>query len=1073
MNGVTRKFCTKDVQETLAGNDIVIISETHFNIRTRCPDGFFMVARSKASGDKKPRGGVAIYVNTYTEMKIKVLSDEFQDMIAFEIENTDIVIIAAYIPPYKTLYYDDECFEQIKLLWDIYSTNRTLYLVGDLNARVGNMNNTTRNNSYAANPDPLTNQNGRKLNMILPETDMIIINGLHDPCRRFDTNYTFYRGTSRTQIDLALTNCTQHLQSFAIMDKLPQSDHCPCILSFKANFRYPFHFLQNCAAGFLDYDYYDVNKRINNSISVKKCNLTQLSTKLIDLSSTIKRKYQNSPNNIDVINDMNSDITNGIYNACAESKCRKPTPSPYLQHENCESKNFKAIAEANLVRYQDLQSTDTIAADYYWNQWLMYADLAQFKEKEELSLTNTRRWKHLMDKDPKKLWMQIDWKGQPKTRPEELHQEIIYTFFKNIFQSPYLDDKPKLIDISEELSAYDVTSDITDKDIEMPELETAIKKLGTGSSFDGIAPDIIRILPKSMVECILHLYRMIFDGDYPYQWKKQLLIPSPKKGHTEYDPKLRGIAMGPVLSRLYDIVQDNRFITWYHPNPEQAGFRVFQGCLLQIFSLMILLHLAKELGKELYIGLIDYEKAFDFVNRAELAHSFMSNNIGSRYLRNFTNTYRETEYITKISSSRMGKEICTDHGLTQGKNSSANFFSLFVSDMSKAMVPNTCDFMDPMNLFQLADDTTTAADNVPSFASKMKNIFDYSIQKHQKVNKSKTKYLHMSNNPRYDPIRIDEETQIESVKRNDGYNWLGFFLHATSEIEQLLSFNINKKMVNTCKFYSWLQMNLDTPFNLKIKVLYSCMFESILYSCEAWCNFSGIVDKLLVIERKAIRRILGVKQSTTVDLIYQEIGRPDIAAVIKARQYKFMQKINNFTPQDAVVRMLWDLYQQLSKEKTLTTYYNNLEENVVEQNKNKRRERIVRSNESMCQRYRTLLSLEPCQALYSTVCDDQDRIIITRWRLSSHNLHIETGRRKKPKPPRTERRCIVCNTIEDEEHTLFNCTAHTFIRLRFENLLAKYTNVRNILDPTAEDIREVAGYIKEIEKNMEILKMIQ
>ena len=57
---------------------------------------------------------------------------------------------------------------------------------------------------------------------------------------------------------------------------------------------------------------------------------------------------------------------------------------------------------------------------------------------------------------------------------KELHQEIIYTFFKNIFQSPYLDDKPKLSDITEELSAYEVTCDITDKDIEMPELETAI-----------------------------------------------------------------------------------------------------------------------------------------------------------------------------------------------------------------------------------------------------------------------------------------------------------------------------------------------------------------------------------------------------------------------------------------------------------------------------------------------------------------------------------------------------------------------------------------------------------------------
>ena len=78
---------------------------------------------------------------------------------------------------------------------------------------------------------------------------------------------------------------------------------------------------------------------------------------------------------------------------------------------------------------------------------------------------------------------------------------------------------------------------------------------------------------------------MIFDFKYPSQWTNQLLSPIEKKGHVKSDPKLRGIAVGPIMSRMYDIIINKRFNYWYDPNPQQAGFRKNQGCILQIFGL--------------------------------------------------------------------------------------------------------------------------------------------------------------------------------------------------------------------------------------------------------------------------------------------------------------------------------------------------------------------------------------------------------------------------------------------------------------------------------------------------------
>ena len=158
-----------------------------------------------------------------------------------------------------------------------------------------------------------------------------------------------------------------------------------------------------------------------------------------------------------------------------------------------------------------------------------------------------------------------------------------------------------------------------------------------------------------------------FDGYYPDNWNKQLLFPFEKKGHSINEPKLRGIAIGPALSRLYDILINNIFRTWYHPNMHQAGFREKQGRTLQIVAFLHLLDMAQKINKTLYIFLLDYEKAFDFTNRAEMAKQLMQNNIGDRYLQNFKNMYTDTSYIPRISNNEIGEEINTEYGMFIGE----------------------------------------------------------------------------------------------------------------------------------------------------------------------------------------------------------------------------------------------------------------------------------------------------------------------------------------------------------------------------------------------------------------------
>jgi hypothetical protein len=64
--------------------------------------------------------------------------------------------------------------------------------------------------------------------------------------------------------------------------------------------------------------------------------------------------------------------------------------------------------------------------------------------------------------------------------------------------------------------------------------------------------------------------------------------------------------------------------------------------------------------------------------------------------------------------------------------------------------------------------------------------------------------------------------------------------------------------------------------------------------------------------------------------------------------------------------------------------------------------------------------------------------MLAKFRLSSHNLHIETGRHHKPKTPIELRTCMCDNTqVEDEIHLLLNCPFYNNIRCKFFNNIFK------------------------------------
>ena len=95
----------------------------------------------------------------------------------------------------------------------------------------------------------------------------------------------------------------------------------------------------------------------------------------------------------------------------------------------------------------------------------------------------------------------------------------------------------------------------------------------------------------------------------------------------------------------------------------------------------------------------------------------------------------------------------------------------------------------------------------------------------------------------------------------------------------------------------------------------------------------------------------------------------------------------------------------------------------------------------------------------------EERIIITKWRLSNHRLKIETGRYHVPKIPPNERYCLTCYPfIENEQHVLFECPLYEEVRHKYNSLFVKYPLVNAILNPNcASDAETLGRFLLEIE----------
>ena len=295
------------------------------------------------------------------------------------------------------------------------------------------------------------------------------------------------------------------------------------------------------------------------------------------------------------------------------------------------------------------------------------------------------------------------------------------------------------------------------------------------------------------------------------------------------------------------------------------------------------------------------------------------------------------------------------------------------------------------------------------------------------INETRSKFM-VINGAKDDKDTIQSRTI--NVKYCKSYIYLGAPITDDGSYITMMNLHVKEKLKHAIKFYTFLNRNPDAPFLVKKRVAIACVLTSIVYGSETW--FTDNYGKAETLYNKIVKSLLDVRQTTCTDLCFIEADMPSFAALVRERMRKYVQKKLPTLEADHPLQLALNLCQSVNT-KSYRRICEMLEEesDLVEKDTEIRTEMLKQGLSSKRALYYKMNPELKSPDLYKNDnLKEFQRIEVSRFRLSSHNLKIETGRWGRLE--RDDRICS-CNIggVQDEEHVISVCGLTTGLREKY------------------------------------------
>ena len=1028
--------------------DIIFLVETHCNCSSMPIISGFEIIGDPSFPLITSHGGIVVYIKEEAFECIQHIRFS-KSSVSFKLSFApNIVFMGVYVYPYDSHNYGETDYAALATEVGYWLGEGYIpFIGGDFNGRIGDLSELSSKSlkwRYDDNVDKVLNQHGKALRSICELHKILPLNHSKYYDISFDGCFTYFKAEKKSQIDFLLTNNKgrQLIDDFSIKQTgWHASDHLPLevTVSFKAVM----------SADIILKRSNELKPYVPSQQPLLRINRYMFNEELAVADMLVNA---NSLHAICIANQNNPDkMLEAIESYVVPILSGRKLRNEKAVKKDVVTNNCDFLFHKYILCLDDVNHTQEELSKYY-------ADYQ--KERNKLNYTIMKQHEDqyaqlIKTKDDKKMWQKIDWAGNLK-RGKAHNQPAITDLadhFENLYQPLHEDDIKQLDQIHSDV--YIPVNDDAISQREVYEAASTMKKGGWDFSLP-----VMKLLTQSIPACLLLLLNAMFFCAYPLKLSLSILHAIPKIGNLALPINYRGIQVQPMLGILFDRILASRLTTWAKISPEQTAFQKGKSTLNHIFTLRLLIALAKRYKKCLYIAFFDLSKAFDKVSRVLLLRSLIKLGIGSCLLEAIKATYKVTRCVLN-GFGKLSDVFCTFSGIKQGAPSSVILFIIFMDDVIANLKEKCINefLLNNLHILLHADDTLIFSFEHNLFIIKCNVLIDSFHDKKLQLNLKKSCYMIV--HAKSEGEKVDLRLKSGWLPYSSSVTYLGSLFSDSGHIgADITQHALNKSKGVDIKLANFVTNNLCAPITVKYKVLNSCVTSSILYSCETWsaCNLARIES----LHRKAIKTCTQMKSKTPNDIVYVESGLPPLTCAIYKRQHKLWQRIKDdieSNPESPIAKLYKiaiiakipylkhyiDLHETFANEHDCYKFYLQKDLNGIQ---TRLRLKAESDNDGIQGTYlRINTNLETPLYYHIYTIREPDRAILTKYRTGSHSLNVQRGRSNCTQ--RADRLCKCKLGIQDLNHVLFHCNLTQDLRhqnFQYKNLFEFFSDTEKAPD---------------------------
>lgn len=426
------------------------------------------------------------------------------------------------------------------------------------------------------------------------------------------------------------------------------------------------------------------------------------------------------------------------------------------------------------------------------------------------------------------------------------------------------------------------------ENISMSELKAILKSMNKKRDINLISANLLLdnldLIGNNLLEII---NESLSNGTYPESWKESIVIPIPKVNNTKLCNEFRPINMIPTEAKVLEKIVNNQLKKFLEINglitESQSGFREKHNCET-LLNLTLNNWKITSYNKKIIIAVfLDFQRAFETVDREELLKKMQKYGIRDIEYRWFSSYLQNRTQRTKINSTISSAQNVTI-GVPQGSVLGVLLFLLYINDIEKAVDFATIAlFADDALVYVTGDSIDECSSKINSDLEKLNNWC-----KINKVKLNKTKTKAMIINGRLNGDIIIDNYKLEVVNE---LKYLGFIIDNKLKFKNHEDY-MCKKIGKKLNYFYRIRNKLSTSAAINV---YNTMVKPHFEYCSTLMAFSNndTLERLQKLQNRGMRIILKCGRYTQINRMLASLKWLNIKQRFKLNVLVFVFKMKN------------------------------------------------------------------------------------------------------------------------------------------------------------------------------------